>query len=238
MHAFMQLCDPIHDPMPRPAWTPAMLKVQEDERLPLSEQDVEDILALGVRHGVDEPVLIRTGTDFVLRTRLWAIIAERPHEDARSQLRSYRYLFLERVTDSDAQRDSVGGWQLGQWLPNRESPWMEFSYQSIRFDSKVWEYSTQSDVNNAEARSAWISYVTGELIYAEGIEPPRSRSSHARSWLGSVSSRQSGYLRHFPPEMLAEIDWDIEVELPCIPCSSSGLALKRVGSEWHVVLSW
>lgn len=238
LHAFRQLCEPIHDPLPRPAWTPAMLKVQEDERLPLSEQDVEDILALGEKYGIDEPVLIRSGTDFVIRAHLGAVIAERPQEDRRNQLRNYRYLFLEPVTDSATHRDSVGGWQLGAWLPNRDDPWMKVSHHFIRFDSEVWEYSTQSDVDPVEARSAWVAYVTGDLICAEGLELPRSRASLASGRLGYISTRQSGMLRHFPPQKLAEFDWDLEIELPFLQCSSSGLALKRVGSRWHVVLSW
>jgi hypothetical protein len=215
-----------------------MLEIQQDARLPLSDQDVEDILKLAEQQGIDEPILIRSGTEFVIQTQLGVIVAERPQEDTREQIRTYRYLFLEAITEADTNRDAVGDWQLGQWLPNRDDPWMEFSRRFVRFGEELWEFTAERGVDVAEARAAWIAYATGDLIFADGVELPRTRAPHWQGWLGMTRTKGAGMMSHSLAPGAPELDWDLQLWLPSIPCTSAELALKRVGKDWHVVMSW
>jgi hypothetical protein len=237
--AFTQLCEPIHDSIPRSAWTRDLLEVQQDAQLPLSEQDVTDILALAARQGIHEPVLLRSGK-FGEPGNLGVSIRERAIEDQTAHTRSYRWLFL--CLESRLKRgpllkhDNEGRWRLEQAQSGLATPWFDDKRDFFRTGAKVWEFDRDRDVDFASAVEVLSTYASGKLIYADGVEPLDGAANHSRGWLGRIDTRSSGTGMFWAHPAAPDLDWDLELEVPRSEWAWTMLALKRVGEQWQVVL--
>jgi hypothetical protein len=206
--AFTSICEPIVDPLPRPAWSRDQLVIKLDEGMHLSDQDIEEILAIAHEAGMTEPVLLSAGNRIQIGWHFQVQLLGHPHEDSQTRTRAYRVLSLccpewRNVNYSLFHpAGNGGGWELDFDDSYSSSPWSDGKTWYARHASKVWEFSASESVTYDLALEILLAFAYGNFVDQVSVETPeflRGPIHQTNGMLGFVVEKYD-HVEHTSPE--------------------------------------
>lgn len=237
--AFASICEPIIDPLPRPAWSRDQLEVTLVDGVKLSNQDIEQILDLAAEQGLTEPVklwagnLKSPGSDF----QVWVYAAV--EEGAGSTSRSQRVLCITNpeweMKRSYAFEPKVGDWELVQENGAGDSPWREWTWSHVRDGDAIWDFDWSENATRETALDILQAIGEGNYLVDDGIELPKNCFKPWQGYLGTIYTRNDWRDAITPRPDPKDLEWEYLLELKTSEWEGAEVEFVQRNGIWIVV---
>jgi hypothetical protein len=215
--ALRNLCAPKFAPLERPTWSRDQLKINLFDKVELSDQDIEEVLALAAAEGLTEPVELSAGNRVHPGRNFQVWVTAPVEEDAESQTRTERTLCIT-CPDWETKRpyypaSNGGGWKLARAFWAMESPWHEWKTYCVRDGDAVWEFDMSRSLPRAEAIELLQAIGERKYLIDDGLDLGGEKLAFSDGWLGWITKMRDWRDSLSPRPSPEECEWDLQLGL-------------------------